>query len=324
MSDGQILLPPVDPALRDAALLTQQQVIYNKIVQKKDSIKKIYKLPYQIKFSNIEDLHKKIMAAASTYKVKAESHAITVAYMDNGTHQYPSFEKFKFNYTSGASAVSHVNLEYNFYIEPSSIENEASHYKLTVDLSSHVANFYCEKDIFESFFWKKFRDNTAMVKVEYVDYFIAQNFENILSKWFSSLEAAPSTKIFDVFQKNSHYAPRIVQIIVSIFSIYFLYTYFSYPKFEFNLIDLPKIFLISAGSVFILYSISFFIGKGIEYSLDKVCKLSYIELNDGDKALICRHKKESSKNIVRILVWFFAFIFNILLTYLVKAILHIA
>jgi hypothetical protein len=141
------------------------------------------------------------MAAASTYKIKAESHAITVAFMENASHVYPSFEKFKFNYSDGSSAVSHLNIEYNFYIEPSKIDGEASHYKLVVDLSSHLANFYCDKDIFETFFWKKFRDNTAMMRVEYVDYFIAQNFENIISKWFQSLDKAKSSKIFDYIQK---------------------------------------------------------------------------------------------------------------------------
>jgi hypothetical protein len=106
--------------------------------------------------------------------------------------------------------------------------------------------------------------------------------------------------------------------------MYFAYDLFSAKKFTYAIFSLPKIIIVSSAFIFFSYSLAWFIGKGIEYSIDKVCKFSYIELNDGDRALITKHGREDSKNIIRIFSYLLALIVNIILTYFIKILLHMA
>lgn len=273
----------------------QFQTIYHQITGKKETLKKNYSDPYQYKLSDIEDLHYKIVEAAKSYNLVSQNHNVSITYEDKSKPTFSSYERFKIQASSGATAIQSLTLEYNFAFRGSQT-NETSYYKISVNLFSGIAVFSEIEKEFDSWWGVKFaHTSSGRATIEYVDYAIGQNFLNIITGWFNQRRKAPANKLFTAVQKRSYWIPRLTRFIFAALAAYISwYVVGNYIEPNNNLYLARSIVFIAFLTLFFI-EIGHLLGRAIEHSVDRLWKLAYIELNPGDVALIERVKQHNRK-----------------------------
>ena len=190
------------------------QAFYHKLTGKKETLKKVYHTSFQISLNDIEDLHYKILQAAGGYqgRLVGQSHNIEVAYVDKSKATYSTFDRFKVQADTGATATNSVSLEYHFSFKDRGPE-EISNYKLTIDLISGIAVFKEAQEEVPKFIWRRTGIPIGFSTIEFIDYTIAQNFSGIVSNWFECLKKTPKRKLLDWIQDHSYQIPQISRVL---------------------------------------------------------------------------------------------------------------
>ena len=71
------------------------QAIYHKLTRKVEKNVKYYTDSYTIAFSDVENLHQRIVQSLKQYQVKLNRCEISLAFKDHQHREHSSFEKFK-------------------------------------------------------------------------------------------------------------------------------------------------------------------------------------------------------------------------------------
>ena len=264
------------------------------VTTKPETITKSFDKLYQYELSDIEDVHHKIMAISDRYKSSITNYDFTVHYQDKTKRSFNSFETFSVGVGSISSPICSIVLEYNFAIKHEQTDNFGS-YKINLNLISKIAD-----NDFLPFprFLRHLSKTTGYLKIEHVDYVIAQNFVNIIKDWFDGRKVTKESKTIKFLQKYSEHLPLALRELFTAIFAYLMYLNIStYASNDVQ--NLLKIIIINLTFVVIARSVIHRIGSIIEYRIDSMIQLSYINITKGDKNLIAEFKEKKRSGIKR-------------------------
>jgi len=268
------------------------QEFWKSVTVRPETITKSFNKPYQYEFSDIEDIHHRIIEVSKTYEVKSLACSFTAYYRDQKSKRtFNSFETFEAGVRGGTSPTKTITLEYNFIIQHPQTKNCGS-YKITIDLVSKLAG-----DDFAVFpkFMRGFSNITGYIKVEHVDYVVAQNFVNVVKDWFDTRRTARENKFIKFLQNYSEYIPALCVSLVTIIFTYTVYQSVDQNLANNDLITFAKFLIANLTIVVITREILYKVGLIIEDNIDSFCALTYIDLTKGDKNLISEFKEKQEK-----------------------------
>ena len=267
----------------------QFQEFWKSVTTRPEAITASYSKAYQYEFSDIETIHHKIIDVSKTYETKGISCNFTAYYADKSKRIFNSFETFDAGVRSTSSSTKSITLEYTIAIQHPQTKNYGS-YKISINLISKLS--FDDSAAFPKFM-RAFVSITGHVKVEHVDYTVAQNFSNIVKEWFETMKTSKEGNTLKFFQK---YSDQIPSFFVAIFTIIFAYTiYFGVDeKLQIGtLADFAKFAIISLTLVVIMREVMYIFGRLIENEIDSLGQLSSINLTKGDSNLISEIKNRN-------------------------------
>ena len=266
------------------------QDIYHQITGRTEQVRKRYSNSLLIEFSDIEQLHYKIMQLCDIHKVIASNEVVSIFHEQERKEQFTSFDRFR-AYNSNASSPSlNVVLKYNFSIIPAGIERPQE-YVVTIKLVSRVAMLQQIEADLPSFVTRRLvgfgSSITAETTVDYADYIIARGFLSAFEEWINGCKSTPESAWLSAVKKWSYLLPNTISTLISVLIIYFALA--SVPNYFGDSSDLTmhsRFFIVFSGGFFIVVSLMRSVGRLIEESIDSYLDLSYLKLNKGDVKLI--------------------------------------
>lgn len=278
------------------------QDIYNEITGKREEIENRYKIQFQLRFEDIEQLHIKINQLYEQYNIKSHNCSVTLFYVKETKEVFSSFERFKLFNQSSLSEVERVYLKYNFLIVLPKTKRTQS-YELEINLSSQIA---ARKSIKENIrppakIFQIFLGQTAIVSMKYIDYLVARNFLDTIDEWFRALPTNKSSTLFTKLSERSHYFPVLLKngfFILASYLLYKKYLYFIPPNTT-DLSIFSKYAIVTIPIIYFSLRIGLTFGKYIEDAIDDMQPLSYICLTRGDEKLIAQTKRNNKIKIIK-------------------------
>jgi hypothetical protein len=274
--------------------------IHQKITSKNEEISKNYTNNIVIKFSDLKELHYKCLQCIhSLTQITDDSIGVRVviSHLAGQAEKFNSFDEFeKFNITSPNPTLT-VEMQYRFSlwdIQSNSFES----YIVRANSSSRLSEMEHMRSEFPSDLPTEFLTSlisrVSRVSVEYSDYVKARTFIAMYDEWIQGLHEFEESKVkrflLPISRLLSSYGHLIIVFLLAIFTA---------NSLEKNPLDegLFLQFLIVYASMFVLIAN---IGKSLfsafQRSILSMITLSYIELNKGDKKLVDKYIKESSRS----------------------------
>ena len=265
------------------------QDIYHQITGRTEQIRQRYADNILIDFSEIEQLHFKIMQLCDVHTVIANNELISVFHEKERKEQFTSFERFKAYNSNATKPTVNVVLRYNFSILLSD-RKQPQEYIVTVRLTSRVAMLHTIEEEIPPFMRGRFLGlstaNTAEVSVEYADYVVARSFLEAFDEWIEGCNSKPKNKILDVAQEYSHLIPKCLQLLLVAVLLYFCIEQLPHSLSSQSPEEWGRFFIVFSAAFYFVNSISESAGRIIEKSIDNVQQISYLKINKGDEKLI--------------------------------------
>lgn len=292
------------------------QNFYAKITGKKERLSKEISLNHITKFEDLENLHIKIVQMCGPLTVVHRNESITIFHSDDTKEQFSSFDRFRAYNKSSLSPTENVHLEYNILLtQPGIIDQQ--NYKISIDIHSRAA--IMKKMISGSkmhkFIMNIIADNTASVRIDYVDYVVAVGFMNTIDGWFGTLRKSGDFRIIKWLKGWSDDFPFIFKY-VSV-AAFLLFCYIQFTDAAANTMDLFELSLIAFGGAYLLGGIGFRLGREAERKVDMIFPPSYVCLNRGDDDVAQLQASENRRGAIGALVSLAAaLLFNVIGSYL--------
>jgi hypothetical protein len=200
------------------------QDIYHQITGRTEQIRQRYTDNILLDFSEIEQLHFKVMQLCEVHTVIAKNEVISVFHEKERKEQFTSFERFKTYNSNTTKPTVNIVLRYNFSILLPD-RRQPQEYIVTVRLTSRVAMLHAMEDEVPSFMRGRFLGlatmHTAEVSVEYADYVVARSFLEAFDEWIEGCQSTPKNKLLEFAQEYSHLIPKTLQLGLAAIVIYF-------------------------------------------------------------------------------------------------------
>jgi hypothetical protein len=277
------------------------QDIYHQITGRTEQIRQKYSNNLLLDFSEIEQLHFKIMQLCDIHTVIASNEVVSVFHEKERKEQFTSFERFKAYNSNATRPTASVVLRYNFSIILSDMA-KPQEYIVTMKLTSRVVLLNKIETDMPAFMRGRIfgfaSGSVAEISVEYADYVVARSFLESFDEWVQGCKETPKNKIVDFIQRKSHFLPKSLQVILAVMLIFFCLT--SIPEF-FQKGSVPEVWarfaIIFGGGFYLLMTLSHGAGKIMEHAIDNIYQLSYLKLNKGDEKLIDEFSSTNKRSI---------------------------
>lgn len=281
------------------------QSIYNEITGKTEKLTKGFTGNHEANFSDIKQLHIKIVQLLEQYNVIANNCAITLYHLDDCKEQFSSFERFDLYDQSSASPVENVHLEYSFMFALPNTK-KIQPYKISVNVTSRVAmrkRASTESGLPAAVF-RMFSRRTADAEIEYVDYTVARNFLVAIDHWFAGLRKNKPSKVFEFLKKySSHFGAlfKVVTAAVITFVLYRNHATFLAPQAELK--ELLGAAILLMGGAYVALLVAGKLGTFCERAVDAYQDVSGLRLNRGDDDAIAEYAQENTASIRKSIVY---------------------
>lgn len=263
------------------------QDIYNHITGKTEQIQKIYKNPFLVEFSDIEQLDLKIKQIFEQWHVKTSNCQITLYLEKDQKETFSSLERFKV-FNQGTPCITEsLLMQYQFMVVPP-LTGRAQNYIVTIKLTSRITTLKKLRDEFPigapAMFLSMISARTAEIKIEFVDYVVARTILSVFDEWAGALSCSTGSEFIKHAKRVSHFIPIAFEGITSI--LVFIYIFDKIPAYiKPDIVDL-QIFayfiFCSLASLILLFKIAGSMGRFVENSIDSIIDLSYVKLTKGD------------------------------------------
>ena len=282
------------------------QDIYHQVTGRTEQIRKRYNENLLLEFSEIEQLHHKILQLCDVHRIVARNETVSVFHEKERKEQFTSFDRFRAYNANTSSPTVSVVLKYNFSIIPAGIERPQE-YIVTIRLTSKVAILRQMEEDAPSFMRGRFfgfmGGGSAEVTVEYADYVIARGFLEAFDEWVLGCKVTPKSQILNFLRRHSHAIPNIAQILIAaiviIFSLQAAIVFFTGQSPP---LQLARFFIIYTGGTYILLKLTRMTAGQIEHAIDIFPEMSYLNLNKGDAKLIAKASSEKPKAYLRLVL----------------------
>jgi hypothetical protein len=287
------------------------QDVYHQVTGRTEQIRKRYSENLLVEFSEIEQLHFKIMQLCDVHNVVARNEVVSVFHDKERKQQFTSFERFRTYNANATSPSVNVVLKYNFSIIPAGLD-KPQEYVVTMQLTSRVAMLQqIEADappFMRGRIFSYLTANTAEITIDYADYIIARGFLEAFDEWKQGCKANPDIPWLNFLQRWSHVVPAMMKVTTAALTVMFALK--AIPDF-FSAQSTPetwaRFFVIYSGGFYLLMSLVGAAGRMIEEAIDSYSVLSYLKLNKGDAKLIEEFGSRTNRVIAK-------FVFGCLVT----------
>lgn len=198
--------------------LKTYQAIYHQITGRTEQVRKRYSENLLIDFSELKQLHHKVMQLCDVHHVIARNETISVFHEKERKEQFTSFERFEAYNSSTTSPTVNIVLKYNFSLTPAGVKR-AQEYVVTIRLTSRVAAIKQLENEAPPYMRGRFFGlmvgNTAEVTVDYVDYVIARGFLEAFDEWVGGCKTAPKNRCLHFLRLHSHHIPEAAQLLIA-------------------------------------------------------------------------------------------------------------
>lgn len=280
------------------------QDMYHQITGRSEKASQKHNENLRLEFSDIEQLHHKIMQICDVHEVIASNELITVFHEKERKEQFTSFERFKLYNSNTTQHTVSVVVKYNFSIVLSGL-NKPQEYVITIRLNSKLAVLNSLEQEVPAFMRGKFFNvvgfNAAEISVEYIDFIVARSFMQAFKEWVDGCNHKENNKFLDCLKSYSHTFHISLKIIMA-----FAFSYLSVKAVAdkgnvLNINEWLQFLILTGTSFYILIMLSGVIGKIIENAVDSVHSISYLKINKGDNKLVdgfhARNKKTFWKSL---------------------------
>lgn len=272
------------------------QDVYHQVTGRTEQIRKRYSDNLLVTFSEVEQLHHKILQLCDVHKVVARNENVSVFHSKERKEQFTSFERFKSYNANTSSPTINVVLKYNFSIIPAGL-NRPQEYTITARLTSRIAVIEDVASEAPPFIRGRFfgfaAHNTAEVSVEYADYVIARGFLEAFDEWVRGCNSEADPVIIKFAQRNSYLMPKLLKALAAVAASYFSIE--AIAGMDLAVLDIPfalRFITIFAAVFYLLVGCAGFVGSLIEDAIDSHVVISYLKLNKGDEKLIGNFNKQ--------------------------------
>lgn len=293
------------------------QDVYHQITGRTEQVRKRYSENLLIEFSEIEQLHFKVMQLSDVHKVVARNELVSIFHEKERKEQFTSFDRFRLYNANASSPTISLVLKYNFSIIPAGLDRPQE-YTITIRLSSRVAMIKQLDDedaaLVSGRIFSYLAGTIAEITVDYADYIIARGFLEAFDEWIRGCKSTFEPMWIKAIKSRSHLIPESFKIIAAVLVIFF--TLRAVPEFFTKQVVpelMARFFIVYGGGLYLLTSLMRATGKIIESAIDGHMALSYLKLNKGDNKLI----HDSSQRNQRV---FFKFCLGCALTIILGAI----
>lgn len=283
------------------------QSIYNEITGKSEELGKLIRSRYKADFNDLNQLDKKIEQFLEQYNIVSRNESITIFYSGDNKEVFSSFERFKCYDASKTTPVAYIQLEYNFLIKLPKTEKPQS-FKLELNLGSpatHMLKWYDDEvlDIINE------RDIAiAEVKINYVDFVVAQTLMTVIEKWIDSLKKAELEFPYSSLSQNKNFVSKIPTIVICTATTYIIKSIYHSLDLIYGTTISPtilyKILMIAIFSIAFPVTASVITQKYTRKFLSKILNISYFRLNIGDDNCIQKLQKINKKNTINGIITF--------------------
>lgn len=279
------------------------QDIYHHITGKTEQISKKYSENLLIEFSDIEQLHIKIMQLREVVQVVACNETLTIFHSGERKEEFTSFERFKVYNSSSTNPTTSVYLKYNFSIILPD-QDRPREYAIKIRIVSRVALAAQMENEVPPFVRGRLlgmiTENTAEIKIEYSDYVVARHYMEAFDEWIKGCRRSEKHSILSTLQKYSHLFKTIIP--ASLVLLLLLLALGSTQKY-FNpsaILETQARFLIMySGAAYFIIVLGDILGKAMENAVDSYPILSFVKLNKGDDQLIEKFSGNRNSTIIK-------------------------
>ena len=288
---------------RPVSLKTYQD-IYHQVTGRTEQIRKRYFENLLMEFSDIQQLHIKVMQLCDVHQVVARNESISIFHDKERKEQFTSFERFQAYNSSAASPTVSIVLKYNFSLVPAGLLRPQE-YVVNVRLSSRIAMLEQLDDEAPPFlrgnaYYGYIHENTAEVTVDYADYVIARGFLEAFDEWIEGCKKIPQSEALNFARRNSGWLPLIGRVCVAALITWFAWeTSSQFSKAGVAIDQWAKLAIVYFGGGFILVALTGTAASFIEQAIDSYPELSYLKLNKGDANLLDKFASRRKHSVVR-------------------------
>lgn len=281
------------------------QDIYHQVTGRTEKIAQRYSDNLLIEFSELEQLHHKIMQLCDIHNVVANNEVISIFHEKERKQQFTSFARFRSYNSNATRPTTSIALKYNFSIIPSGLPHPQE-YVVTIRLTSRVAAINQLENEAPSFmrgrFFSFMLENTAEVSVEYADYIIARGFLEAFDEWIKGCNATPKIEWLDFLRRWTQHLPWIIStVMVFLLGVYAIQAIPEFFGKELNAEVAARFIVIYSIAAYILITLGNTAGGMIEDAIDSYPILSYLNLNRGDAKLIDEFKGRKTKVVYKLI-----------------------
>lgn len=282
------------------------QDIYHQITGKTEEISKKYSRSILIEFSDIEQLHHKVMQLREIHNVVACNETITIFHDAERKENFTSFEKFRLYNSSSNSPTTSVVLQYNFSIIPSGL-NTPREYVIKVRLVSRAALAAQMAGEIPSYMRGRIlsmlTENTAEIKIEYSDYIVARGYLEAFDEWILGCNHTEKSNLVKILQRKSHLfkltVPMVLIAILTYFANAAIPDFFGIGK---NSQYAARFLVMYASAAYFAVALGAYLGSFMENAIDSYPILSYIKINKGDESLIREFRSGTTPVVLKFLL----------------------
>jgi hypothetical protein len=302
--------------------LQAYQTIYDHITGEKQKIKKIYFIDYEIGFPQLDQLNIKVGQLLKQYNVASRNCSVVIMHEDEDQEIFNSYDNFSTYNTSNIHPITIINVRYNFSILLPST-NEINNYTFTISITPGVIP---PMELRKNYRRLRYVGPTIKTEIEYSDYVVARTFIENVSDWVKGVEIQEEKHpIIEFLSKYSGYIASFLRngSLIALVSIMLINNKKIIPAFATDLNVLFQVFLIIGIIIFITYRIVNHFSDFLEFNLDTTERRSILNINEGDKKLKQKIKKDNFsiilKNIGSFLVALFTtFLSSLMIKFIFK------
>ncbi|GGD59886.1 hypothetical protein GRI62_00500 [Erythrobacter arachoides] len=183
------------------------QAIYHKITKKTERIHQAYDHAYEIRISDLKEVHQQIAQAIQQYNKVGVDCEISHSLFKGQSRNYSSFERFEISDCSTRCVSNALAYELNFLvILPGQIpeaEEIPQRYKVVIRVQNGLKGE--EESAVPLFIRFSPFDGAINATFEYADYAVMLALKSIIDKWVESLPVRKQSKIFKFISRQRIY-----------------------------------------------------------------------------------------------------------------------
>ena len=279
--------------------------MHKRINQKNEEISKSYKNNILVNFSDIDELHDKVVQSIRSSKPLRNSiiTQFIISHHEGEAERFKSFDDFKTYNITSPNPTTEITMTYRFNILDGDLE-EVESYKVTIGVRSRIGElhqFEQEAPAFiSSAIISSMVTTTARIKIEYSDYVKARHFMAMFDEWIKGCDESKESKIINALKKVASPASKLFHL--TIICILGYYVSDSVKNTPLTIAQLAQFLVLYSTIFYVISSLTRLSLANVENAIESYLSLSYLQLNKGDTKLIKKFKLRNGKTIAASLI----------------------